>query len=345
MWLVVAALLHATHACLPADSCAVTATAADCYLPSLPLCLEAVPPQATALSLAGLSVPQINSTTLAALSNALTSLLIQTSVYISTVLAASFSQFGALDALAFVDLPALTAVAPGAFQGLNRLSSLSITYTWLQAIAANLFGALGALQTLDLGCNALTSIAADAVDGLPALVQLDLRNNSIPASTLSLIASSTLKSIDVSDNRLTALPLLSMAGLTSFSATGNNITYIPPGVFTGIPKLSALNVSNNAITAVHQLALPPLGLGTLDMRGNTLQCIGLGLRYNCTCSMSRPSATQSIHCGVSCVASSTANDCIASCIRGFEGGGFMLGSTAMDVSNCSGQIARLPVKC
>lgn len=137
------------------------------------------------------------------------------------------------------------------------------------------------LTDLYLSGNEIESVDAMAFDNLPNLVRLDLSNNKI--QTLSDRAFSD-------DNKLQVLNLSrsfhnhssmdavfsvlwnrSFPQLTSLDLSNNDLVVLPDGIFTGLSKLTNLNLQNNSIISIQKETLKVPPLLDLDLRDNSLR--------------------------------------------------------------------------
>ncbi|KAG5470839.1 hypothetical protein CUR178_02143 [Leishmania enriettii] len=120
------------------------------------------------------------------------------------------------------------------------------------------------LEVVHLVCNNITSLAElsqSSSSSLATIAALDLAYNRIPASHLGYLrAFSTLQQLDLSHNRLRALPmdLSGLAHLTHFALESNEL--FSPGVFYALgtmPALVEVNLARNRLSSV-----PPLDAGS-----------------------------------------------------------------------------------
>ena len=128
----------------------------------------------------------------------------------------------------------------------------------------------GLTRQLSVNGRGLTALKEGDFDGLTKLKTLDLSDNSLTALP-SLSALESLTSLDVSDNSLTALPSLSPLGsLTSLDVSGNSLTALPS--LSPLGSLASLVVSDNSLSGLPSLS--SLGsLTQLNVSGN--QLVGL----------------------------------------------------------------------
>uniref|UniRef100_A0A0K2TAB3 Tolllike receptor 6 [Tribolium castaneum] n=1 Tax=Lepeophtheirus salmonis TaxID=72036 RepID=A0A0K2TAB3_LEPSM len=141
------------------------------------------------------------------------------------------------------------------------------------------------LKVLDLSHNLLSAVkTSDLIEFEGFLEELHLEYNQIGIlSEDSLVGLRALKSIDVSHNRLVALPptiFRNSTGLESISVVNNSLTLLTPGLFKFCKSLVSLNLSRNSISS--QLLSPDTfsglqSLKVLDLSFNELTNLKKGL--------------------------------------------------------------------
>lgn len=139
-----------------------------------------------------------------------------------------------------------------------RLRALDLSKNKLRALDDEDLSVLAHLKNLNLAGNALGS--ARALGGLPALQTLDLSDNRL--TTLPVLPAKTLKSVNVSGNALVLLdfPHAQHAGggpsgktfskLKEWNASRNRIVGIAAAFFQQCAKLERLDVSRNQLEAI-----------------------------------------------------------------------------------------------
>nr|AIO08222.1 variable lymphocyte receptor C [Petromyzon marinus] len=119
----------------------------------------------------------------------------------------------------------LTGIPSTAFQGLTKLTYLTLSENQLQALPAGVFDQLTELGTLGLQSNQLKSLPTGVFDSLTKLTRLDLDNNqlqSIPKGAF---------------DKLTKLETLQLLN--------NKLQSVPDGAFDSLAQLSDLQLYNN----------------------------------------------------------------------------------------------------
>uniref|UniRef100_A0A3B3DDH0 Trophoblast glycoprotein 1a n=1 Tax=Oryzias melastigma TaxID=30732 RepID=A0A3B3DDH0_ORYME len=130
-------------------------------------------------------------------------------------------------------------------------------------LASHTFSDLTNLRFLDLSANQLALIHPEAL--------------SIPDSPLQeLNLSRALHNFTALTDLTTALRWGGLWGLLRLDLSGNNLALLPPGMFSYVPSLQQLLLSNNSLLAVAD------GLQELDRLGNTKILLGNN-PYTCTC--------------------------------------------------------------
>jgi len=120
------------------------------------------------------------------------------------------------------------------------------------------------LQKIDLSQNAIKDVAP--LKGLQYVLSLNLAANEI-ANIKGWEGENLfphLRSLDLSDNLLTALPPLPFPSLRSLNVARNDIATC--GEFTGHEKLTSLDLSENKLTSLAGIAAMPL-LSSLNLSG------------------------------------------------------------------------------
>ena len=123
---------------------------------------------------------------------------------------------------------------PAAISSLVRLQTLDASRNALAALPPGLAG-LPRLSVLTLTQNPLAGLPEGFGERLPALRDLRLSQNALPYVPPCLAAASALSHLDLSSGdasgRLSCLPdiLSRLVGLVWLSASGNQLTHLPPG--------------------------------------------------------------------------------------------------------------------
>lgn len=136
------------------------------------------------------------------------------------------------------------------------------------------------LQELDVSGNKLTDMSGAVV--CSNLTTLDLSGNQLSTMSSSMVLMKKLKSLDVSNNKLSSIPGLP-SSLTSLSLSSNRMTDLS---FTEkLIALEYLDASDNLITSA--AGLPVSNLKTLYLENNQLKTLGdlVGAK-NCTMDVS-----------------------------------------------------------
>ena len=124
-----------------------------------------------------------------------------------------------------------------------------------------IFG-ISALKDLRLGRNNLSGDLDPSISNLTSLETLELQDNKLTALPTSFSALTKLRVLNVSKNNLPTLPLESLSSTLQDLDVSTNALSGPffPETITSLPALQSLNISTNTITSLaeHALLLPSL---------------------------------------------------------------------------------------
>ena len=133
----------------------------------------------------------------------------------------------------------------------TTLTSLDMSFTYLEDLSADAFKGLSSLQTLKLGPgDNLESIKANAFRGLSSLTSLDLSDQGF-VTTLSTDAFkglSSLQTLNLDSHPFETLPSGIFSGLSSLQTldlSDGALKTLPSGIFSGLSSLQTLDLSNN----------------------------------------------------------------------------------------------------
>ncbi|KAA0200560.1 hypothetical protein HAZT_HAZT004562 [Hyalella azteca] len=186
------------------------------------------------------------------------------------------------------ELRRTSVISDSTFDGLSRLSSLSIDYCKVTELSENSFLPVGNLKNLTLRTRNIefTSMSLAAVPGifshLSHLEAIDLSTNSVwelPPGVFCGLAA--LRSVTLSFNHLQDLTQLGFGGdlentscsseLIYLDLSHNDVEVVASGALKGLPHLQELYLNNNQLGKVDDLAFEGLSaLHTLDLSGNKL---------------------------------------------------------------------------
>ncbi|KAI9562947.1 hypothetical protein GHT06_010403 [Daphnia sinensis] len=139
---------------------------------------------------------------------------------------------------------------------LDKLGQLNLTGNRLSDLlwAKTETGCLQSLKVLDMSYNRLVTLPARSLANWTMLEELHLQGNGlVSVDDNSLIGLSSLRLVNLAGNQLTSLP----PGLFSSSAehlaelyvSANGLTVLAPGLFRGLSKLLVLDLSENHLTS------------------------------------------------------------------------------------------------
>ncbi|XP_036275384.1 leucine-rich repeat neuronal protein 4 [Pipistrellus kuhlii] len=134
-----------------------------------------------------------------------------------------------------------------------------------------------ALRSLDGSHNLLSTLSASELGPLPELQVLNLHHNRIGALRWDPGWPAGLHTLDLSHNRLAALPPCTrpvLGSLRALELAGNPLRALPPGALACFPSLRLLNLSGTALGqgGIADAAFAPLAsLEVLDLSGTLLK--------------------------------------------------------------------------
>ncbi|XP_063062207.1 transforming growth factor beta activator LRRC33 [Engraulis encrasicolus] len=117
----------------------------------------------------------------------------------------------------------------------------------------SLHGDISSVEVLDLSGNRIISFPQGFLQKMPNLYHLRLRTNCIESLNISSEElPSTLYELDVSNNRVTELhagqtSVSELNNLTHLNLSLNDISRLPPKLFSSLPRLSTADISYNPI--------------------------------------------------------------------------------------------------
>nr|AIO08095.1 variable lymphocyte receptor C [Petromyzon marinus] len=143
----------------------------------------------------------------------------------------------------------LTGIPSTAFQGLTKLTYLTLGENQLQTLSAGVFDDLTELGTLGLANNQLTALLNGVFDQLVNLKELELYNNqlkSLPPGVFDRL--SKLTWLNLGGNQLQSIPEGAFDTLTNLQTLylrQNELQSVPDGAFDSLAQLSDLRLDNN----------------------------------------------------------------------------------------------------
>lgn len=167
-------------------------------------------------------------------------------------------------------------IHPAAFQGLKRLHTVHMYNNLLERVPR---GLPRRAKTLMLLHNLISEIGRNDLITLYTLTELNLSYNRLTSAKLHREAFRKLRileTLDLSGNKLQALPLGLPKSLQILKVKDNQITEIPEGALLGMTSLRELYLTNNQLklSSIYQGAwLEMNALKTLDLSGNMLSHI------------------------------------------------------------------------
>lgn len=154
----------------------------------------------------------------------------------------------------------LTIIGIGSFDKLPSLTHLYLGNNKLTSIIpVNAFDGLQRLKVLSLNANQLATIPTTLFSSLPSLTQLYLDSNKLRSFPLySFQGLTKLQGLYLGQNRLTSIPtdpngsfraFKDLTSLGTLDLQANKLTSIPDRSFTGLTKLTRLNLGNNLLAS------------------------------------------------------------------------------------------------
>ncbi|XP_067227610.1 podocan [Chanodichthys erythropterus] len=167
-------------------------------------------------------------------------------------------------------------IHPAAFMGLKRLHTVHMYNNLLERVPR---GLPRRAKTLMLLHNLISEIGRNDLIALYTLTELNLSYNRLTSAKLHRDAFRKLRileTLDLSGNKLQALPLGLPKSLQVLKVKDNQMTEIPEGALLGMSSLREIYLSNNQLklNSIYQGAWQELSmLKTLDLSGNMLSHI------------------------------------------------------------------------
>ena len=165
----------------------------------------------------------------------------------------------------------LKTIKTGAFKGLNSLTKLDLRYMQLATIEGGAFNGLSNLQWLNLYDNRLTTLPTGMFKGLSKVTSLTLEGNSL--KTIKAGAFKGLDSLTKLDLRYMQLATIEggafngLSNLKTLNLYDNGLTTLPTGVFEGLSKVTSLTLEGNSLKTIKAGAFKGLdSLTKLDLR-------------------------------------------------------------------------------
>uniref|UniRef100_A0A3P9HJK3 Trophoblast glycoprotein-like n=1 Tax=Oryzias latipes TaxID=8090 RepID=A0A3P9HJK3_ORYLA len=152
-------------------------------------------------------------------------------------------------------------IGPDSFKKLTNVTNIILSNNRITELASHTFSALTILRFLDLSANQLALIHPEAL--------------SIPDSPLQeLNLSQALHNFTALTDLTTALRWGGLWGLLRLDLSGNHLALLPPGMFSYVPSLRQLLLSNNSLLAVYSGTFSGMAhLEILDLTHNTFKTL------------------------------------------------------------------------
>jgi len=161
---------------------------------------------------------------------------------------------------------------PSNLHELSNLRTINIAGNRLSLLPFDCFSALPLVE-LDVARNRLSgTLFPPGMQGFPGLKTLDVANNALTAFTQNaVVCLPSLQALNVTENRLTALPdISSWTELITLTAGGNQISSFPEGL-TALTRVKTLDFSRNDIRKLDEQIGLMESLAVLRIANNPLR--------------------------------------------------------------------------
>uniref|UniRef100_T1E1A3 Putative TOLL protein n=1 Tax=Cupiennius salei TaxID=6928 RepID=T1E1A3_CUPSA len=149
----------------------------------------------------------------------------------------------------------LVSISDNAFSSLYNLQTLILSHNNLTYIDALTFNGLQMLSVISLDFNSIQAIHSEALKNCTNLHELNLNVNKLIEVPKTLKFLQQLRSLDISNNRISVISNASYQGLRhlySLRLAGNSIGNLTKGVFQDLPSIRILNIANNNVQSIEQ---------------------------------------------------------------------------------------------
>ena len=167
----------------------------------------------------------------------------------------------------------LTINASKTFESLTQLKILDMSKNSIEGFPTHSFEYTSNLLSLEISHNNLRKVPVTLLRNLSRLTYLNMSMNSL-SSLPSLNAQGQLKVLDVSENQLNTLKLVTFENLKALkllSVAKNFITSLHSHLFFNLDNIEFINVSYNAIKKIDSKVFSDeTKLKTIDLRGNEM---------------------------------------------------------------------------
>ncbi|KAJ8922989.1 hypothetical protein NQ315_001537 [Exocentrus adspersus] len=169
-------------------------------------------------------------------------------------------------------------VQPGAFQNLPALVTLGLSDNDIERVQAGVFNRLN-VSVLFLQRNQITTIDSQAFDDMPRLYKIKLNSNKISAWDQNWFRRTpALTEILFRRNKIEQIPNKAFVNIKGehlkIYLSKNNISYIAPDAFQGLPELNQLWLDRNRIQELDERTFSHFTkLGTLFLSKNKLRSL------------------------------------------------------------------------
>ena len=174
----------------------------------------------------------------------------------------------------------ITAITPGAFDGLQKLRTLDLSNNGISSLPERVFDSNTRLRKLNLRNNLLKELQPHLFGKNGLLENIDISYNLLNATVFTTLNQShllQLKVINVSGNRLGTLgPNIlkekEVSSLRALVLRDTQLTHIDNQAFTGLGSLQLLDLSENLLSTLEAESFIPFESLYIRLVGNRLVC-------------------------------------------------------------------------
>ena len=145
----------------------------------------------------------------------------------------------------------ISSIQEGAFNGLETMSTLDLSYNELTILGKPVFRNLIYLHELQLGHNRLTMVTKSDFEGLTSLFSLSIASNRLTELTDDVFQNlKDLSWLDVSANNFLTISPKTFEGLSNLNTlylTDNKLESIPENIFQNLTSLTEISLKGNRL--------------------------------------------------------------------------------------------------
>ncbi|KAF2879135.1 hypothetical protein ILUMI_27042 [Ignelater luminosus] len=167
----------------------------------------------------------------------------------------------------------------GVFKRLENLKKLTLSNNNLEELPRNIFDGLRNLERVHLSYNSISKIDTKAFDSTRRVKEVYLNNNNINVIPSGFGKLSSLRTVDLSYNKIQVLEKMSLSSLEKLNLSHNAIKDLPVQLFR-FTSLKILDLSYNQLSIIHEDVLKWHELKELYLQNNQIsvfEVTGIGL--------------------------------------------------------------------